>query len=74
MNKSKCKTKSCGKWHPTLKDIKDAKTFQESNCCKCNEKIINCVIEHEVKPASIVKGIVKLTGEEVDMITYLLEN
>ncbi len=74
MNKSKCKTKTCKKWHPQLKDIKDESTYRAFTGCKCNSEIITCVIEHDVKPTKINKGIVTVTKEESEMINYILKD
>lgn len=74
MNKTKCKTKTCCKWHPTLKDIVSAEVYKESNCCKCNEKIIDLIIQHDVKPARMIRGICIITGEEIKMIDFIINN
>lgn len=74
MNKSKCKTKSCKKWHPTLSDVRSQLDYSLFKGCRCNEKIIQCALSHDVKITGIKKGIIQLTSEEIKMIQFILDN
>lgn len=74
MNKTKCKIKSCRKWHPTMSDISSPMDYRLFKGCKCNSKIINAVHKYGIKPKGIKKGIVQLSAEEIEMLTFILDN
>ncbi len=71
MNKTKCKT--CKKWHPRLVNIQSNKSYDYFQGCKCNEKIIRNVLKHEVPVIKVVKGIVKITQENFDMLSFIMK-
>ena len=72
MNRSKCK--KCKKWHPQLKDIASKIHYQMFKGCKCEPKFIHAAIEYEITVKKIIKGIIKISQKDYEMMFYLLED
>lgn len=57
-----------------MKDMKCFFTYQTSNTCKCNKRVIEGVFKYDVPVINMNKGIVTLTKENIEMLTSVLED